>query len=424
MRPSALVAHIDADGIERFRVTRPIDFTLNEAAHAMHAIVDPDLAKLGSRANVGRSRVPVVLRAIARDGWPLDFRASPARVTYWRRWLIDQGVFTIDTPDQGAVPMTDVNLWVPEGALYPKGYRFASLNQKGGVGKTALTAGAAGALAARGRRVLLIDLDPQGHLTTEALGLLEVDEGEPDLAAALSGEYTGPFEDLIATHSVHPSGGRIDIIRTTLEMMTVVKGMYRSRMRLPELRLNELLDQLPDGRYDHIGFDCPPALDVLSDNALAAAHGVLIPVELARTSLRALRLLLDQIGVLEHELRLTPRHLIGMVPGLFRRPLSTYDRYIGGKLEAFGTASDDGVEALPFLAHLPAAAIVKEAWLEGRTVPAKVPNSTHAAQLNRIAIRLDVEAGLSPQSEWDALDPLPSLGPLDTPKKEEEVEHG
>ncbi|SFW12965.1 ParA family protein [Amycolatopsis australiensis] len=418
MRASSLVAQLDADGVERFRVTKPVDFTLTQAAYAMHAVVDPDLAKLGARANVGKSRVPLVLRAIAREGWPPGFRAAPDRVAYWRQWLIEQGVFTIETPDQGVVaPMTDVNLWVPDGALYPKGYTFASLNQKGGVGKTALTAGTAGALAARGRRVLLIDLDPQGHLTTEALGKLEVDEGEPDIAAALSGEYTGPLEDLIISHSTHPSGGLIDIVPTTLNMMTVVKSMYRSRMRLPELRLLELLDQLPDGRYDHIGLDCPPALDVLTDNALAAAKGVLIPVELARTSLRALRLLLSQIAVMEEELRLERRDLLGLVPGLFRRPLSGYDRYIGGQLEAFGT------KGLPILAHLPAAAIVKEAWMEGRTVPDKVPNSTHAAQLNRIAVRLDVKAGLAPASDWDALEPLPSLGPLDAPRKEEAAPH-
>jgi len=421
MRASALVAQLDADGVERFRVTKPVDFTLGEAAHAMHAIVDPDMARLGSRANVGRSRVPVVLRTIARQGWPVGFRPSPGRVAYWRRWLIEQGVFTLDTPDhQGVVPMTEPNLWVPDGALHPKGYRFASLNQKGGVGKTALTAGVAGALAARGRRVLLVDLDPQGHLTTEALGLLEVDEGKADLAKALSGDYTGPVDALISTHSEHPSGGRIDIIRTTLDMMTVVKSMYRTRMRMPELRLSELLDQLPEGRYDHIGFDLPPALDVLTDNGLAAAHGVVIPVELARTSLRALRLLLDQIAVMEDELRLDRRELIGLVPGLFRRPLSQYDRYIGGQLEAFGAPSDQ-MDALPILAHLPAASIVKEAWIEGRTVPDKVPNSPHSAQLHRIAIRLDIAAGLSPETEWDALEPLPSLAPLPAVKKEEKA---
>ncbi|UKD50827.1 AAA family ATPase (plasmid) [Amycolatopsis sp. FU40] len=438
MRPSSQVAHPDEDGVERFRVYKPVDFSLAEAAYAMHAVVDPDLAKLGARQRVGRSRVPVVLRTIARDGWPSGFRPRPDRVAYWRRWLLEEGVYTVDIPEQeGVALMTDVNLWVPDGALYPQGYRASSLNQKGGVGKTALIAGTAGALAMRGWRVLLVDMDPQGHLTTEALGLREVPEKEPDLAAALCGEYTGPIEDLIVTHSRPPGGGRIDIIRTTLDMMTVIKAMYRSRMRMPERQLDDLLNQLPEGKYDFVLTDCPPSLDLLTDNALAASQGVLIPVQLARTSMRALRLLLAQIEALEDELRLPKRTLIGMVPGLYRRPLSGVDRYIGGQLEELGLpakkeaseeqSDGDKMEPLPILAHLPDLASVKEAWLEGRTLPEFQPKHELSAQLHRIALRLEVEAGLAPASDWEKLQaehPLPSLAPLPTKEDKKNEESG
>lgn len=100
MRQSSLIARRDEHGREIFRVTAPVDFTLTQAAQAMHAVVDPHLARLDARQTVGRSRVPVVLRQVARHGWPADFAPDPDRVRFWRDWLLEQGVFTedADTP--------------------------------------------------------------------------------------------------------------------------------------------------------------------------------------------------------------------------------------------------------------------------------------------------------------------------------------
>ena len=96
MRRSALVAHLDERGLDVLVAHRPITFTLDEAAHAMHAVVDPHLAHSGSRQRVGRSRVRDALRRIVADGWPESFSPDPQRVAYWRRWLIEQAVFTDD----------------------------------------------------------------------------------------------------------------------------------------------------------------------------------------------------------------------------------------------------------------------------------------------------------------------------------------
>lgn len=286
-------------------------------------------------------------------------------------------------------------------------YRTAALNQKGGVGKTGMVAGTAGALAARGRRVLVVDLDPQGHLTTEALQCDETGLDVPNLADGLTGKYDGPLEGLIAAHSQNSSGGRVDVLPTSLAMYLVVRELYL--LRNQERRLATLLDRLDPSSYDHVLLDCPPSLDVLTDNALVAADGVLIPVQPAKTSVRALRLLLNQVGVIEQELKLPRRELLGLVPSVFRRPMSGLAKYVMGDLEAFAEA---GVgEPLPILAHLPLSTLVEESWLAGQTVPEYAPDSPQAHGYRRLAVRLDVAAGLSPQSEWDELTPLPSLAP-------------
>jgi hypothetical protein len=94
MREDALTARVDEHGEQVLVVLRPITFTLIQTARAMHAVVDPHMTRLTSRQRVGRNRVREVLRHIAIVGWPRDFNPDPDRVDFWRRWLIQQAVFT------------------------------------------------------------------------------------------------------------------------------------------------------------------------------------------------------------------------------------------------------------------------------------------------------------------------------------------
>ena len=96
VRESALVARPDGRGNEVLVVHRPVTFTLDEAALALHAVVDPYLARSGSRHRVGRGRVRDALRQIVSDGWPEPFTPDARRVAYWRRWLIDHAVYSDD----------------------------------------------------------------------------------------------------------------------------------------------------------------------------------------------------------------------------------------------------------------------------------------------------------------------------------------
>ncbi|SFO63200.1 chromosome partitioning protein [Pseudonocardia ammonioxydans] len=283
----------------------------------------------------------------------------------------------------------------------------AILNQKGGVGKTGLTAGTGGALSERGRRTLLVDLDPQGHLTTEALGLEEADSTHPNLAAALTGEFTGPTSDLVVQHSQSAAGGCLDVLPHCVSMFLVVRKLHAARS--PEHRLTRVLRQL-EGSYDHVLIDCPPSLDVLTDTALVASDGLLVPVQPSNTSLRALRLLIEQVAVIEEELQIPRRDLHGLVPGVYRRPLSGIARYKMQELEEYGV-SDGEVPALPILAHLPLAAAVEEAWLSGQTLTDYQPAAPIADAYRRIALHLDVAAGLSSAAELEGLPALETVTP-------------
>ncbi|MGH3518669.1 MAG: ParA family protein [Haloechinothrix sp.] len=251
------------------------------------------------------------------------------------------------------------------------------INQKGGVGKTSLCVGVAAALAEQGRRVLLIDLDPQGHATTEFLGLPEVPAGRPSLPMALSKMWKGSIEELVVAHqrSNIGRGGCFDVIPTAPGMFDLVRRL--DQFRVPGWQLARVVQF---ANYDHVVIDCPPALDLLTNNALAATHGVLVPVQPDRTSIRALRLLREQVAHLEQMINRPAIAYYGLVPGLYRRPMSTY---------ADGALRELHTLGLPVLSHIPMGVVVNEAASRGIPVTTFAPHSAQAAALHQIAWVLD-----------------------------------
>jgi chromosome partitioning protein len=176
------------------------------------------------------------------------------------------------------------------------GHTIAICNQKGGVGKTAVTIHLGAALAEQGNKVLLIDLDPQGHLT-EGIGVRDLYlEEENTLFQALT-DHKGPTAKLI-----HPvPHEKFDIIPSSYQMALIEQKLFMTRNR--EHKLREILESLPTA-YDFVLIDCPPNLGNLTDNALNAARRVVVPIQAETSSVRALDLLFDQIESVEQGLKI------------------------------------------------------------------------------------------------------------------------
>jgi chromosome partitioning protein len=162
---------------------------------------------------------------------------------------------------------------------------IAVTNQKGGVGKTTSCINLAAALAMTRRRVLLIDLDPQGNATMgSGVDKHEVEYSSCDVLFGEIDIQQAIITSEAAGYDVLP--GNSDLTAAEVELLNAPDGGQRLRTALVHV-----LD-----RYDYILIDCPPSLNMLTVNALSAAHGVLIPMQCEYYALEGLSALVDTVG--------------------------------------------------------------------------------------------------------------------------------
>lgn len=173
---------------------------------------------------------------------------------------------------------------------------IAIANQKGGVGKTTTTLNLGAALQEKDTQVLLIDLDPQGSLTMS----LGIDPESLDrtiytaLQATIDEQKTPTLADVIVSTRAGP-----DLVPSNIELSAAELDLFKATMG--ELILREAINTAqPD--YDFILIDCPPTLGLLTVNALAAAHEVLIPLQADYLALKGVNLLLRTIATVQRKI--------------------------------------------------------------------------------------------------------------------------
>jgi chromosome partitioning protein len=266
--------------------------------------------------------------------------------------------------------------------------KIAVINQKGGVGKTTTTANLGAALTLKGKRVLLMDMDPQANLT------LHVDR-RPDLEAKTMTNVLvddAPLRTVIVPTAIE----NLDIAPADTSLAGVEQVLANRIGRETILReAFEALEQT-DARYDFVLLDCPPSLGVLAANALVGADRVLVPVQTEYFALQGMAKLFEVIELVKK--RLNPQLTIAAIlpcmvdlrTNLTAEVLAEVERHFGRYMAK---------------SYIRANVKLAEAPSFGRTIFEHAPDSNGAQDY------LDFAAELLGEKSNDIVSPAPAATP-------------
>lgn len=258
---------------------------------------------------------------------------------------------------------------------------IAIANQKGGCGKTTTAINLAACLAAKGHRTLLIDSDPQGH---SSLGLGERRLDEPGLYEVFALDF--PLAEAI----IFNVADKLDLVPATISLAAVEHVLADLPER--ERQLSKHLDTLGNV-YDFVVIDCPPALGLLSINAIRAASRVIVPIDMGLFAIDGIERLSETVDLVANKYNLTIE--MNVLPTLVDKRTRLCRKFLLGIWERYQDA------VLPVM--IQQTVRLKEAVLAGQSIQQFDPKSVAAEDYGKLAEEI---IRLSRKNELDANDEI------------------